>query len=104
MAAHHRLLTGPKLASAAPKNPCCALASPEISDTNQYLHTKAPSKIQPPATGFGSNPWWMVKIAEKLAIGMDMYFLLAISWIWPLLALEGKPGRFVLLAGQKRPF
>jgi len=46
----------------------------------------------------------MAKIAEKLAIGMDMYFLLAISWIWPLLALEAKPGRFVLLAGQKRPF
>jgi len=46
----------------------------------------------------------MVKIAEKLAIGMDVYFLLAIYWICPLLALEGKPGRFVLLAGQKRPF
>jgi hypothetical protein len=46
----------------------------------------------------------MVKIAENLSIGMDMYFLLAISWISPLLALEGKPGRFVLLPGQKRPF
>jgi hypothetical protein len=104
MAAYHRLLTAPKPAPAAAKTPCCALANLEISDTNQYLHTKASSEAQPPVTGFSSNPWWMVKIAEKLAIGMDVYFLLAIYWIWPLLALEGKPGRFVLLAGQKRPF
>jgi hypothetical protein len=104
MAALHRLLTLPKPVRAAAKTPCCALASPEISDTNQYGHTKAPSESQPPATGFSSNPRWTVKIAENLSIGMDMYFLLAISWIWPLLALEGKPGRFVLLPGQKRPF
>jgi hypothetical protein len=104
MAAHHRLLTPPKPAPAAAKTHCCALASREISDTNQYLHTKAPLETQPPATGFISNHWWLVKIAENLSIGMDMYFLLAISWICPLLALEGKPGRFVLLAGQKRPF
>jgi len=104
MAALHRLLTLPKPVRAAAKTPCHAQSIPEINNTNQYLHTKAASEAQPPATGFSSNPRWMVKIAEKLAIGMDMYFLLAISWIWPLLALGGKPGRIVLLPGQKRPF
>jgi len=94
----------PETRPSCSKNPCCALASPEINNTNQYLHTKAASETQPPATGFSSNPRWMVKIAENLSIGMDMYFLLAISWISPLLALGGKPGHIVLLPGQKRPF
>jgi hypothetical protein len=104
MAANHRLPTPAKPASAAPKPPRRALAATEINNTNQYQHTKAPSKHQPPATGFSSNPRWMVKIAENVPIGMDVYFLLAISRICPLLALDGKPGGFVLLAGQKWPF